>query len=127
MASIIHRHGTVAHLPDERIVADIDIECAVSPETPDTAVDVKVDIVKRGGIRFSKHFVLPADISYNLPHYLRHILRETGLESDDLTSPLLTRKGQSSAMVISLLDALAAQLSHCSDGVNIDRYLSHHL
>ena len=81
MSSSIHRHATIAHIPDEKVVANMDVECSIYPDSPASAVDVKVDISQWGGKRVSKHFVLPVDVSYNLPHYLRGILKEANLES----------------------------------------------
>ncbi|MCL6269201.1 hypothetical protein M3P05_04485 [Sansalvadorimonas sp. 2012CJ34-2] len=126
MSTCIHRHAIIAHIPDERIVANMDVECVIIPETPASAVDVKVDIIQRGGKRLSKHFVLPADISYNLPHYLRGILQEAHLESKDLTSPLVTDKGSTSPMVMELLDELVSKLRSNQTSVDISRYLSFH-
>ncbi len=123
MSSSIHRHATIAHIPDERIIANMDVECSIYPETPATAVDVKVDISQRGGRRISKHFVLPADVSYNLPHYLRTILREAHLEASDLTSPLVTRTGQTSPMVLDLVEALVTRLSR-QQRVDLNRFLN---
>ena len=126
MSTCIHRHATIAHIPDERIVANMDVECLIYPETPGKAVDVRVDISQRGGRRVSRHFLLPADISYNLPHYLRGILKEADLESPDLTSPLLTPTGLASVMVNDLVDALVSQLRRNQGGVDINRYMSFH-
>ncbi|WP_281647234.1 hypothetical protein [Parendozoicomonas sp. Alg238-R29] len=123
MASSIHRHAVIAHIPDERIVANMDVECVITPETPEKALDVKVDISQRGGLRTSRHFVLPAGISYNMPHYLRNILKEAHLEADDLTSPLTTATGRCSPMVMDFVDTIIQKLHSGSEPLNLEKYL----
>ena len=124
MPSSIHRHAVIAHIPDERIVANLDVECTISPETPEKALDVKIDIVQRGGLRTSRHFVLPAGISYNMPHYLHSVIKDAHLEADDLTSPLTTATGQCSPMVMDFVDTIIHKLHSGTEPLDLDRYLN---
>ena len=123
MASNIHRHAVIAQIPDGRIVANMDVECVLSPETPEKALDVQVDITQRGGLRTSRHFVLPTGICYNMPHYLRNILKDAHLEASNLTSPLTTASGRCSPMVMDFVDTIIHKLHNGSEPLGLDKYL----
>ncbi|MTI15012.1 hypothetical protein [Sansalvadorimonas verongulae] len=123
MASSIHRHAVIAQMPDERIVANMDVECVISPETPERALDVQVDITQRGGLRTSRHFVLPTGISYNMPHYLHSVLKEAHLDAKNLTSPLTTASGGCSPMVMDFVETIIHKLHNGSEPLGLEKYL----
>ena len=123
MSSNIHRHAVIARLLDERIVANLDIECIISPETPERAVDMRVDIKQRGGLQTHRHFVIPAGISYNMPHYLRSVIQDANLESEELSSPLTTSTGQCSPMVMDFVETIIKKLHSGSEPLDLERYM----
>ncbi len=106
MPTSLYRPAVVSRLDDDRIMARLDILCTISPQTPNSAVSLSIDVHRFKGPPQALHYDLPLSAAYNMPFYLHNALKDAHVLDPHYSNPLLTNNGQCSALVNDFVDII---------------------